>query len=86
MFFCDWSTLIADGFLDNAGECKDLVHTDTIKSVTEAYPRLKWTSCFAATVREEIGAKPWCHSTHIEHFAEKIEANKLMEPYENGAE
>ena len=76
--------LTADNFIDNTGGCKDLVHPDTIKSVTEAYPRLKWTSCFASTVREEIGAKPWCHSTHIEHFAEKVEGNKLMEPYENG--
>jgi cyanamide hydratase len=59
-----------------------LVHKDTITSVTEAFPRLKWTSCFAATIREEIGLKPWAHSTHIDQFAEKVEGNKLMEPYD----
>jgi len=67
---------------DNVGMNPQLVHKDTIASVTEAFPRLKWTSCFAATIREEIGLKPWAHSTHIDGFAEKVEGNKLMEPYD----
>jgi cyanamide hydratase len=60
----------------------DLVHKDTIVSVTEAYPRMKWSGCFASTIREEVEAKPWCHSTHIEGFAEKVEGNGLMAPFE----
>ena len=71
--------------LDNAGACGQLVARETIESVVAAYPRNKWTGCFAQTVREEIVAKPWCHSTHIENFAEKVEANKLMEPFEGEA-
>lgn len=71
--------------LDNAGACGELVAKETIESVVEKFPRYKWTGCFASTVREEIGAKPWCHSTHIENFAEKVEGNKLMEPYEGEA-
>jgi cyanamide hydratase len=70
---------------DNAGALEHLVHEDTIKSVVEMYPRYKWSGCFASTVREEIGAKPWCHSTHIENFAEKVEGNMLMEPFEGEA-
>jgi len=67
---------------DNVGMNPQLVHKDTIESVTEAFPRNKWTSCFAATIRQEIGLKPWAHSTHIDEFAEKVEGNKLMEPYD----
>lgn len=59
-----------------------LIHKDTISSVVSAFPRHKWSSCFAATIREEIGLKPWCHTTAIEGFAEGVEGNKLMEPYE----
>lgn len=67
---------------DNVGGGEELVRKETIEGVVERWPRLKWTGCFAATVRREIGQKPWCHSTHIEGFAEKIEANMMMEPYE----
>jgi cyanamide hydratase len=59
-----------------------LIHKDTIIAVTKKYPREKWTSCFASTIREEIGLKPWAHSTHIDGFAEKVEGNTLMEPYD----
>jgi len=68
--------------LDNAGANGHLVHQETIESVVKLYPRNKWTSCFASTVREEMRLKPWAHSSHIDGFAEKIEANKLMEPYD----
>lgn len=71
--------------LDNAGQFGELVDRETIASVVEAYPRYKWSGCFASTVREEVGAKPWCHSTHIERFAEKVEGNELMEPFEGEA-
>jgi len=67
---------------DNIGMNPHLIHEDTIKSVTAAFPRNKWSGCFASTIREEIGLKPWCHTTVIEGFDEKVEGNKLMEPYE----
>jgi cyanamide hydratase len=67
---------------DNAGANGQLIHKSTIKSVVEAHPRDKWTSCFANTIRKEMALKPWAHSSHIEGFAEKVEANKLMEPYD----
>jgi cyanamide hydratase len=67
---------------DNVGLHPELVHKETIISVTDKYPRNKWTSCFAATVREELALKPWAHSTHIDHFIENVEGNTLMEPYD----
>lgn len=67
---------------DNAGLNPHLVHRETIESVVGAWPRDKWTGCFAATVREEIEYKPWCHSTHIEGFAEMVEGNKVMEEWD----
>jgi cyanamide hydratase len=60
--------------LDNTGANEHLVTPATIESVTAAHPRNNWSSCFATFVREEIAAKPWAHSTHIEEFAEKVEA------------
>lgn len=56
----------------------------TIESVVEAYPRKGWSSCFAKTIRKEIGLKPWAHSTHLgeKEFPEGVEGNKLMEPYD----
>jgi cyanamide hydratase len=59
-----------------------MVHKQTIENVTRAYPRQKWSGCFAATIHEEIGLKPWSHTTVIDRFAEQVEGNKLMEPYE----
>ncbi|KAK4902171.1 hypothetical protein LTR27_001073 [Elasticomyces elasticus] len=68
--------------LDNAGLNGELVHEDTIKSVTAKYPRNAWTGCFASVVRRERELKPWSNTTRIEGFAEMVEANKLMEPYD----
>jgi cyanamide hydratase len=59
-----------------------LVHEETIDAVTREWPRKKWSSCFGATIRKEVGAKPWCHSTHIEGFAEKVEGNSVMEKWD----
>lgn len=73
---------------DNVGEyegVKDfgsLVHEDTRDSVNKAFPRLRWTSWFAGTVREEVACKPWCHTTHIPDFDKKMEANTLQKPWE----
>ncbi|GME63170.1 Cyanamide hydratase [Neofusicoccum parvum] len=68
--------------LDNAGKFKDLVHPETIKNVVEKYPRNGWSGCFAKTIREEIGHKPWAHSTAIDGFAEMVEDNELMKEYD----
>lgn len=59
-----------------------LISKSSIESVVAAYPRHKWSSCFAETIREEVGLKPWCHTTAIEGFDEKVEGNELMAPYE----
>lgn len=67
---------------DNVGMNPELVHEDTIKSVVAKYPREGWTGCFAAVVRKEVELKPWSHTTAIGGFAESVEANKLMEPYD----
>jgi cyanamide hydratase len=68
--------------LDNAGLHAELVHDDTIKSVVARYPRLGWTGCFASVVRKECELKPWANTTRIEGFAELVEANRVMEPYD----
>jgi len=68
--------------LDNAGLNPELVHENTIKSVVAKYPRNGWTNCFASVVRKECELKPWANTSRIEGFAEMVEANKLMEPYD----
>ncbi|KAK3068224.1 hypothetical protein LTR53_014380 [Teratosphaeriaceae sp. CCFEE 6253] len=68
--------------LDNAGLNAELVHEDTIRSVVAKYPRKGWTGCFAGVVRRECELKPWSNTTRIEGFAEMVEANRLMEPYD----
>ncbi|KAF2494142.1 cyanamide hydratase [Lophium mytilinum] len=73
---------LATVFADNMGINPQLIDTATIESVTALFPRNKWSSCFAATIREEVGLKPWSHTTSIEGFAEGVEGNKLMEAYE----
>lgn len=59
-----------------------LITKDVIEQVTSRHPRKKWSSCFSATIKEEIAAKPWCHTTALEGFAEDVAGNKLMEPYD----
>jgi cyanamide hydratase len=65
-------------------ELESLVHHDTIKNVVAAYPRHKWSSCFAATIHKENGLKPWAHTTHLgeEDFPNGVLGNTVMEPYE----
>ncbi|KAF2666139.1 cyanamide hydratase, partial [Microthyrium microscopicum] len=60
---------------DNIGANAKLIHPSTLAAVVKEFPRIKWTSCFAATIREEVGAKPWAHTTVIDKFAETVEAN-----------
>jgi cyanamide hydratase len=68
--------------IDNMGWQPYLVSEEVIKQVVEQHPRLKWSGCFSKTINEEIGAKPWCHTTAIEGFAEAVAGNEVMKPYE----
>lgn len=67
---------------DNVGMNPDLITKELIESVSGKWKRNGWTGCFASTIREEIGLKPYCHTTAIDNFAEKVEGNTLMQPYE----
>ncbi|KAL5349440.1 hypothetical protein ACLOAV_005732 [Pseudogymnoascus australis] len=69
---------------DNVGKNAELVHPQTIVNITNAYPRLKWSQCFAHTIRQELELKPWAHTTHLgkKEFEEGVLGNKLMEPFE----
>ncbi|KAI2191815.1 hypothetical protein LOZ21_001445 [Ophidiomyces ophidiicola] len=88
---CDVGTITAVGQLiqlatifDNTGQYPDLVHPSTIEDVSKQFPRLKWSTCFAATIRRENGLKPWAHTTAlgVDDFPSKVLGNKLMEPFE----
>jgi cyanamide hydratase len=67
---------------DNVGLNPHLIHKETIESVTQAFPRMQWSGCFASTLKEELELKPWAHTTVIEGFAERVLGNDLMAPYE----
>lgn len=69
---------------DNVGGNAGLVHRGTIDDVVAAYPRKQWSSCFAATIREENRQKPWCHTTALgeEDFPNDVLGNTLMGVYE----
>ncbi|WYZ42541.1 hypothetical protein EsH8_VI_000240 [Colletotrichum jinshuiense] len=73
---------------DNVGEHPDIpnfgqiIHEATREDVNKRFPRNAWLGCFAETIRKEIKLKPWCHTTHIPDFDEKVEGNVLMRPYE----
>lgn len=69
---------------DNMGMHKELVSEETIRNVVKVYPRLGWSKCFAATIREENGLKPWCHTTALgeEEFPNGVLGNELMNKYE----
>ncbi|KAJ5552026.1 hypothetical protein N7535_000027 [Penicillium sp. DV-2018c] len=69
---------------DNTGRYAELVHSSTIEDVSKHFPRLQWSQCFASTIGEEIGLKPWAHTTTLgeKEFAEHVLGNTLMRPYE----
>jgi cyanamide hydratase len=67
---------------DNAGKNPTLISKRTIESVVAAYPRKKWSGCFAHTIEEELSLKPWAHSSAVPNFAETVAGNKLMEPWD----
>ncbi len=58
---------------DNMGGNPGLVNADTKKDVNRVFPRNSWSKCFAATIREENGLKPWAHTTALgeEDFPER---------------
>lgn len=67
------------------GGYEDLVHKETIEDVTRHFPRNRWSSCFATTIRKENGLKPWAHSTALgeEDFPTSVLNNQLMAPYDS---
>ena len=69
---------------DNMGGHAELVHKETIEDVVKRFPREKWSSCFAATIRKENGLKPWAHTTALgeEDFPGGVENNALMAAYD----
>lgn len=68
---------------DNMGYRSGYVHKSTIEDVVENYPRRGWSGCFSRKIREEVGCKPWCHTTALEEkFPHDVENNGLMAPYE----
>ncbi|RYP93552.1 hypothetical protein DL770_000294 [Monosporascus sp. CRB-9-2] len=70
---------------DNMGGNQELIDRATLVDVNKAWPRMGWSSCFAGTIREENGLKPWAHTTHLgeEAFPEGVENNELMKPFDN---
>ncbi|OBT54781.1 hypothetical protein VE04_05628 [Pseudogymnoascus sp. 24MN13] len=72
------------GEFDNVGKNAELVHPQTIVNITNAYPRMKWSQCFAHTIGQEMELKPWAHTSHLgeKEFKEGVLGNSLMEPFE----
>lgn len=70
---------------DNMGGNPEIVHADTRVDVNKAFPRDGWSRCFAATIREENGIKPWAHTTALgeEDFPNGVLNNKLMAEYDD---
>ncbi|KAF7674431.1 hypothetical protein GT037_007191 [Alternaria burnsii] len=73
---------------DNVGKYEEIeefgsmIHETTRDRVNRTFPRLRWCSWFAETVRKEESNKPWCHTTHIPQFDAKMEANTLQKAWE----
>ncbi|KAI1351645.1 hypothetical protein F5Y01DRAFT_111263 [Xylaria sp. FL0043] len=70
---------------DNIGGNPGLIDNVTRLDVNKAFPRKGWSGCFSKTIREEIGLKPWAHSTHLggEDFREGVRKNTLMADVDN---
>ncbi|KAH8911140.1 cyanamide hydratase [Coniochaeta sp. PMI_546] len=69
---------------DNTGGNPEIVHKDTRDDVNREFSRKGWSQCFAEVIGEELGLKPWAHTTHLgkEDFPNAVLQNKLMEEYE----
>ncbi|ROW09778.1 hypothetical protein VMCG_02164 [Cytospora schulzeri] len=70
---------------DNIGGNPDLVSPETKADVVDAFPRNGWNQCFAATIREENGLKPWAHTTALgeEEFPDGVLHNELMAEFDD---
>jgi cyanamide hydratase len=69
---------------DNMGYRSGYVHEDTINDVVKRYPRRGWSGCFSKKIREEVGVKPWCHTTALEEkFPRDVENNEVMAPWDD---
>lgn len=69
---------------DNMGGNPELIHPETRLDVVKVFPRQGWSQCFASTIREENGLKPWAHTTSLgeEDFPNGVLNNKLMAEFE----
>ncbi|KAI9644681.1 hypothetical protein NHQ30_006706 [Ciborinia camelliae] len=69
---------------DNIGMNPQLVDVGTIENVVKEWPRLGWSRCFAHTIQQENGLKPWAHTTHlgVKDFPDGVMENKLMQKWE----
>jgi len=69
---------------DNTGGNPEIVHADTRDDVNREFPRGGWSRCFAGVIREELGLKPWAHTTHLREgeFERAVLGNRLMDGYE----
>ncbi|KAK8063450.1 Cyanamide hydratase- HD-type [Apiospora saccharicola] len=71
---------------DNMGLRPGLVHARTRDAVVGNWPRLGWSSCFEGVICEEMGLKPWAHTSHSgEAFPKGVKENGetgLMSEYE----
>ena len=70
--------------IDNMGLHPELIHKTTLEDIIQRFPRWGWSGCFAATIREENGLKPWAHTTAlgVEDFPNGVLGNELMAPYD----
>lgn len=68
------------------GQRPALVCAETRDGVVAKFPRLGWSACFEGTIREEMGLKPWAHTSHLgEAFPQGVRENGvsgLMSEYE----
>ncbi|PWY79516.1 cyanamide hydratase [Aspergillus sclerotioniger CBS 115572] len=66
---------------DNVGEhpqMKDLGGWE----INTRWKREGWSGVFAGVIREEVGVKPWCHSTHVVGFEGLVRGNMLLREWE----
>ncbi|KAB5577497.1 hypothetical protein GE09DRAFT_1168455 [Coniochaeta sp. 2T2.1] len=68
---------------DNIGGNPEIVHKETRDDVNREFPRGGWAECFVGVIREELGLKPWAHTTHLgkKEFEEGVLGNELMRGY-----
>jgi cyanamide hydratase len=68
--------------LDNVGANAKLVDRESVRDVTDRFPREGWSGCFAEVIRRELEVKPWAHTSVVEGFEEKVLGNDVMREFE----